>query len=66
MGGRTVGTLPRATLSRCGESLHKLFCDNQHLGSGSGARAWFKIHLSPVRLQVDTPMTKAEDPRGAA
>jgi hypothetical protein len=25
----------------------------------------FKIQLGPVRLQVDKPMTKAEDPRGA-
>jgi uncharacterized Fe-S cluster protein YjdI/CDGSH-type Zn-finger protein len=60
----TVETLPRATLCRCGESLHKPFCDNQHLLTGFRAPGLpFKIHLSPVRAQLDKPMTKAEDPR---
>jgi CDGSH-type Zn-finger protein len=60
----TVETLPRATLCRCGESQHKPFCDNQHLSVGFRApgRA-FQIHLSPVRSQLDKPMSKAEDPR---
>ena len=60
----TVEVLPRATLCRCGRSEHKPFCDNQHLGSGFRAPGEkFKIHLSPVRAQLDKPMTKAEDPR---
>jgi uncharacterized Fe-S cluster protein YjdI/CDGSH-type Zn-finger protein len=60
----TVETLPRATLCRCGESEHKPFCDNQHLAIGFKAPGLpFKIHLSPVRLRLDQPMTKAADPR---
>jgi uncharacterized Fe-S cluster protein YjdI/CDGSH-type Zn-finger protein len=61
----TVDTLPRATLCRCGESLHKPFCDNQHIAAGFRAPGVpFRIHLSPVRSELDKPMTKAEDPRG--
>ena len=61
----TVETLPRATLCRCGESQHKPFCDNQHIAAGFRAPGVpFRIHLSPVRTQVDKPMSKAEDPRG--
>jgi len=61
----TVETLPRATLCRCGESQHKPFCDNQHLSIGFRAPGIpFRIHLSPVRTQLDKPMSKAEDPRG--
>ena len=30
----TVEILPRATLCRCGESLHKPFCDNKHIAVG--------------------------------
>jgi uncharacterized Fe-S cluster protein YjdI/CDGSH-type Zn-finger protein len=60
----TVEVLPRATLCRCGQSQHKPFCDNQHLATHFRAPgAHFKIHLSPVRLQVDEPITKSEDPR---
>ena len=60
----TVETLPRATLCRCGESEHKPFCDNQHLAIGFKAPGSpFKIHLSPVRVRLDQPMTKAADPR---
>jgi uncharacterized Fe-S cluster protein YjdI/CDGSH-type Zn-finger protein len=61
----TLETLPRATLCRCGQSRHKPFCDNQHLAVGFRAPGLpFRIHLSPVRAQLDKPMTKAEDPRG--
>ncbi len=61
----SMETLPRATLHRCGQSLHKPFCDNQHLAMGFRALGLpFKIHLSPVRTQLDKPMSKAEDPRG--
>ena len=60
----TLETLPRATLCRCGESQHKPFCDNRHLAIGFKAPGMpFKIHLSPVRLRLDQPMTKAADPR---
>ena len=63
----TVETLPRATLCRCGQSEHKPFCDNQHLAIKFRAPGSpFKIHLSPVRPVIDKPITKAEDPRGAA
>ena len=63
----TVEMLPRATLCRCGESLHKPFCDNQHLKVGFRAPGVpFKVHLSPVRPRLDEPITKAQDPRGAA
>jgi uncharacterized Fe-S cluster protein YjdI/CDGSH-type Zn-finger protein len=63
----TVETLPRATLCRCGESEHKPFCDNRHIAIGFRAPGVpFKIHLSAVRLREDQPITKAEDPRGAA
>jgi uncharacterized Fe-S cluster protein YjdI/CDGSH-type Zn-finger protein len=61
----SVEVLPRATLCRCGQSEHKPFCDNQHLAIGFRAPGSpFRIHLSPVRTQLDKPMTKAEDPRG--
>ncbi len=61
----TIETLPRATLCRCGESQHKPFCDNQHLAVGFRAPGIpFRIHLSPVRSQLDRPISKAEDPRG--
>jgi uncharacterized Fe-S cluster protein YjdI/CDGSH-type Zn-finger protein len=61
----TIQVLPRATLCRCGESEHKPFCDNQHLRVGFRAPGVkFKIHLSPVRMQLDQPISKAEDPRG--
>jgi uncharacterized Fe-S cluster protein YjdI/CDGSH-type Zn-finger protein len=61
----TVETLPRATLCRCGQSQHKPFCDNQHLAAGFHAPGVsFRIHLSPVRTQLDKPISKAEDPRG--
>jgi uncharacterized Fe-S cluster protein YjdI/CDGSH-type Zn-finger protein len=60
----TVETLPRATLCRCGQSQHKPFCDNQHLKVGFRAPGIpFRIHLSPVRPQMDEPISKAEDPR---
>jgi uncharacterized Fe-S cluster protein YjdI/CDGSH-type Zn-finger protein len=59
-----VEVLPRATLCRCGQSEHKPFCDNQHLKTGFRAPGVkFKIHLSPVRTQLDRPISKAEDPR---
>jgi uncharacterized Fe-S cluster protein YjdI/CDGSH-type Zn-finger protein len=61
----TVETLPRATLCRCGQSQHKPFCDNQHLATEFRAPGIpYRIHLSPVRPQLDQPMTKGEDPRG--
>ncbi len=54
-----------ATLCRCGQSEHRPFCDNQHLASGFRAPGVpFRIQLSPVRPQLDQPITKAEDPRG--
>ena len=63
----TEETLPRATLCRCGESKNKPFCDNSHIAAGFKAPGVkFKIHLSPVRLELDKPMARAEDPRGAA
>ena len=64
----TVEVLPRATLCRCGDSLHKPFCDNQYLRSGFQAPGIkFKIHLTPVRpMRVDEPISKTADPRGAA
>lgn len=56
--------LPRATLCRCGQSLHKPFCDNQHLKVDFRAPGVpFKIHLSEVRPQPREPIAKAEDPR---
>ena len=61
----TVETLPRASLCRCGQSRIKPFCDNQHIATNFRAPGVpFKIHLSPVRLEIDKPMAKAEDPRG--
>ncbi len=61
----TVETLPRATLCRCGQSNHKPFCDNQHLAAAFRAPGVpFRIQLSPVRPQLDQPISKAEDPRG--
>jgi uncharacterized Fe-S cluster protein YjdI/CDGSH-type Zn-finger protein len=61
----TVETLPRATLCRCGLSNHKPFCDDQHLAAKFRAPGVpFRIQLSPVRAELDQPMTKAEDPRG--
>ncbi len=63
----TVETLPRASLCRCGDSKVKPFCDNSHLTSGFRAPGVkFKIHLSPVRLELDKPMAKALDPRAAS
>jgi uncharacterized Fe-S cluster protein YjdI/CDGSH-type Zn-finger protein len=63
----TVETLPRASLCRCGQSKVKPFCDNSHLTSGFHAPGVkFKIHLSPVRLELDRPMAKAEDPRATS
>lgn len=63
----TVEALPRATLCRCGESKHKPFCDNTHLETAFRAPGVkYRIHLSPVRLQLDRPMAKAEDPRRAS
>jgi uncharacterized Fe-S cluster protein YjdI/CDGSH-type Zn-finger protein len=63
----TVETLPRASLCRCGQSKVKPFCDNSHLTAGFHAPGVkFRIHLSPVRLELDRPMAKADDPRGAA
>lgn len=60
----TVESLPRATLCRCGLSEHKPFCDNKHIAAKFQAPGVpFKIHLSPVRLLEDEPMTKSEDPR---
>ena len=60
----SVETLPRATLCRCGQSLHKPFCDNEHLKVGFTAPGVaYKIHLSEVRHRPDRPMSKAEDPR---
>jgi uncharacterized Fe-S cluster protein YjdI/CDGSH-type Zn-finger protein len=60
----SVETLPRATLCRCGLSLHKPFCDNEHIAAGFRAPGVvYKIHLSPVRLREDVPLTKGEDPR---
>jgi uncharacterized Fe-S cluster protein YjdI/CDGSH-type Zn-finger protein len=60
----SVETLPRATLCRCGESQHKPFCDNQHLATHFTAPGIpFRIHLSPVRPQLDKPITKEEDSR---
>ena len=61
----TVETLPRATLCRCGYSEHKPFCDNTHLAIKFEAPGVpFKIHLSPVRPQLDKPISKFDDPRG--
>ena len=61
----SVEVLPRATLCRCGESQHKPFCDNQHLKIGFRAPGMpFKLHLSPVRPELDSPISKADDPRG--
>jgi len=61
----TVETLPRATLCRCGLSNNKPFCDDQHLAAKFRAPGVpFRIQLSPVRAELDQPMTKAEDPRG--
>ena len=63
----TVESLPRAALCRCGQSKVKPFCDNSHLTTGFRAPGVkFKIHLSPVRMELDNPMAKADDPRGAA
>jgi CDGSH-type Zn-finger protein len=63
----TVETLPRASLCRCGQSRFKPFCDNSHLATGFRAPGVkFKIHLSPVRLELDRPMAKADDPRVAS
>lgn len=63
----TLEILPRASLCRCGQSKVKPFCDNSHLNAGFHAPGVkFKIHLSPVRLELDKPMARAEDPRGVA
>jgi uncharacterized Fe-S cluster protein YjdI/CDGSH-type Zn-finger protein len=59
--------LPRATLCRCGQSLHKPFCDNQHLKVRFKAPGVaFKIHLSEVRPRITEPISKTEDPRRLA
>jgi len=61
----TVEELPRATLCRCGQSNNKPFCDNQHIAARFRAPGVpFRVQLSPVRPQLDQPMSKAEDPRG--
>lgn len=58
-------TLPRATLCRCGQSEHKPFCDNSHLKVGFRAPGVpYKIHISEVRMRLDRPISKSEDPRG--
>ena len=63
----TVERLPRATLCRCGQSEHKPFCDNRHLQVGFRAPGVpFKIHLSEVRLTLDAPISRDEDPRRLA
>jgi uncharacterized Fe-S cluster protein YjdI/CDGSH-type Zn-finger protein len=63
----TPETLPRATLCRCGQSKVKPFCDNSHLTSGFRAPGVkFKIHLSPVRMELDKPMAKTDDPRASS
>jgi uncharacterized Fe-S cluster protein YjdI/CDGSH-type Zn-finger protein len=63
----SIETLPRASLCRCGQSKVKPFCDNSHLTSGFRAPGVkFKIHLSPVRMELDRPMAKADDPRRAS
>lgn len=60
----SVEKLPRATLCRCGYSLHKPFCDNQHLAVHFVADGEpLKIHISPVRPRPDRPISKSEDPR---
>jgi len=60
----TLEVLPRAALCRCGESANKPFCDNAHLRSGFRAPGEvMRIELSPVRLQPEAPMAKADDPR---
>ena len=60
----TIESLPRATLCRCGFSKHKPFCDNEHLAMDFRAPGVpFKIHLSPVRLRFDEPITRSDDPR---
>jgi uncharacterized Fe-S cluster protein YjdI/CDGSH-type Zn-finger protein len=61
----TLETLPRATLCRCGQSNNKPFCDNQHLAAGFRAPGvLIRVQPSPVRPQLDQPISKAEDPRG--
>jgi uncharacterized Fe-S cluster protein YjdI/CDGSH-type Zn-finger protein len=61
----TIETLPRATLCRCGFSEHMPFCDNRHIAEKFRSPGLpYKIHLSPVRLRDDEPISKAEDPRG--
>jgi uncharacterized Fe-S cluster protein YjdI/CDGSH-type Zn-finger protein len=60
----SVETVPRATLCRCGQSEVKPFCDNSHLKVGFRAPGMpYKIHISEVRVRLDRPMSKAEDPR---
>ena len=60
-----IEILPRATLCRCGESLHKPFCDNRHLAVRFKAPGRpYRIHLSPVRLRALEPIEKTNDPRG--
>jgi uncharacterized Fe-S cluster protein YjdI/CDGSH-type Zn-finger protein len=60
----TLEVLPRASLCRCGQSANKPFCDNSHIRVGFRAPGEvFHIELSPVRLQLDVPMTKTDDPR---
>src|SRR5438552_1620714 len=59
-----VETMPRATLCRCGHSEHAPFCDNTHLAINFRAPGRpYKLHLSEVRVRLDRPITKTEDPR---
>lgn len=60
----SVEVMPRASLCRCGASANKPFCDNTHLRSGFRAPGEaIHIELSPVRVAVDAPMARDDDPR---
>lgn len=60
----SVEVMPRASLCRCGASANKPFCDNTHLRSGFRAPGEaIRIELSPVRVAVDAPMARDDDPR---
>ena len=60
----TVEAMPRATLCRCGQSEHAPFCDNTHLAINFRAPGRpYKIHLSQVRVRLDRPIGKRDDPR---
>ncbi len=59
----SVEILPRATLCRCGQSLHKPFCDNQHLKVDFHAPGMpFKIHISAVRPKPREPSASRRTP----